>query len=174
MKTEQEQMEQKMNLIVRFVKNNPGCSIGTLYEERKSLQKLGKVTVAHYLKALCDEGRLTKAGKTRGTVYDVKREKPAPKYRNREWLHHHYINEERTMADIAEETKVTPMSIQHWLDKHEIPTRPAGIGGAPRHRKMAPAGASPMLVVAVQDFLNGDITIKRLQTALDECVEVTA
>ena len=58
-------------------------------------------------------------------------------YRNKEWLYRQYITEGRTMADISTDAGVTPMTIQNWLDKHEIPTRPVGTGDKPpRHRKV--------------------------------------
>ena len=58
-------------------------------------------------------------------------------YHNRDWLYEEYITKERTMTDIAKEFEITPMAIQLWLDKHNIPTRPRGNhqGGRPMPRK---------------------------------------
>jgi len=44
------------------------------------------------------------------------------------------------MTDISSECNVSPMTIQNWLDKHDIPTRPRGIHkgglkGKPRKRE---------------------------------------
>ena len=58
-------------------------------------------------------------------------------YRNKKWLYRQYIIKGRTMADISTDAGVTPMTIQNWLDKHEIPTRPVGTGDKPpRHRNV--------------------------------------
>ena len=50
----------------------------------------------------------------------------APFYRERDWLSENYIERDRTIADIAGEFAVTPMTIHHWLRRHEIPTRSRG------------------------------------------------
>ena len=47
-------------------------------------------------------------------------------YRNFEWLHEHYVQEDMTMQEIADMFGVAPMTIQLWLNKHEIETRPRG------------------------------------------------
>ena len=47
-------------------------------------------------------------------------------YRNEDWLRNAYINEGRSMADIAAEQGVTPMAVRDWLIRHEIPTRARG------------------------------------------------
>lgn len=61
-------------------------------------------------------------------------------YRDRDWLYEEYITKNRTMTEIGNECSVTPMTIQNWLDKHQIPTRPRGIHkggvrGKPRKRE---------------------------------------
>ena len=61
-------------------------------------------------------------------------------YRHRHWLYTEYITKNRTMTDIGVECGVSPMTIQNWLDKHDIPTRPRGIHkgglrGKPRKRE---------------------------------------
>ena len=53
--------------------------------------------------------------------------KPAkPLYHRKEWLEEQYLSNNRTMADIAEQFGITPMSIHQWLTKHNIPTRSRG------------------------------------------------
>jgi len=64
---------------------------------------------------------------------------PEKKYRDESWLHEQYVNRGRTMVDIGNEFGITAMSIQNWLDKHNIPTRPRGVfkdgvKAMPRHR----------------------------------------
>jgi len=49
-----------------------------------------------------------------------------PLYHDVDWLRTEYIGNNRTMADIAKQFGVTPMTIHQWLTKHEIPTRPRG------------------------------------------------
>jgi len=53
--------------------------------------------------------------------------KPAkPLYHRKDWLEEEYIGKNRTMAEIAGQFGITPMSIHQWLGKHGIPTRPRG------------------------------------------------
>ena len=64
---------------------------------------------------------------------------PEKMYRDENWLREQYVENGRTMVDIANEFGITAMSIQNWLDKYSIPTRPRGVfkGGikaTPRHR----------------------------------------
>ena len=47
-------------------------------------------------------------------------------YRNKTWLQNEYITNNRTMTDIGNQCAVSPMTIQNWLDRLEIPTRPRG------------------------------------------------
>ena len=48
----------------------------------------------------------------------------AKDYRDPVWLEENYIQNNRTMADIATEFGITPMAVNHWLLKHNIQTRP--------------------------------------------------
>jgi len=50
----------------------------------------------------------------------------AKSYRDFDWLHAHYVEKDMTMQEIADMFGVTPMTIQMWLGKHEIETRPRG------------------------------------------------
>ena len=45
-------------------------------------------------------------------------------YRNKTWLQNEYITNNRTMTDIGQQCAVSPMTMQNWLDRLEIPTRP--------------------------------------------------
>lgn len=47
-------------------------------------------------------------------------------YRDRDWLVTNYINNNRTMNDIATSCGVTPATINQWLVRFEIPTRGRG------------------------------------------------
>ncbi len=49
-----------------------------------------------------------------------------PYYQDCKWLTEEYQEKERTMADIAEQFGVSPMTINKWLKKHNINTRPRG------------------------------------------------
>jgi len=49
-----------------------------------------------------------------------------PYYQDCMWLTEEYQEKERTMADIAEQFGVSPMTINKWLVRHNIDTRPRG------------------------------------------------
>jgi len=49
-----------------------------------------------------------------------------PLYRDPLWLFEHYIEKERSMAEIADEFGVSPTAINQWLNKHDIETRSRG------------------------------------------------
>ena len=51
---------------------------------------------------------------------------PEPLYRDADWLHRAYVEERRTMANIASEFGVSAMTIHGWIKKHGIPSRPRG------------------------------------------------
>jgi len=50
----------------------------------------------------------------------------APFYRESDWLQENYIDMDRTLADIAGQFGVSPMTIHHWLRRYDIPTRTRG------------------------------------------------
>jgi hypothetical protein len=47
-------------------------------------------------------------------------------YQEYDWLYDQYVTKERTMAQIALDCGLSPMSINKWLVKHNIDTRPRG------------------------------------------------
>tara|TARA_R110000737_G_scaffold351186_1_gene392611 strand:- start:1726 stop:2040 length:315 start_codon:yes stop_codon:yes gene_type:complete len=47
-------------------------------------------------------------------------------YRNEAWLKEAYEGNSRSMADIAKQCAVSPMTIYKWLTTHGIETRPTG------------------------------------------------
>ena len=49
-----------------------------------------------------------------------------PLYRDPLWLAEHYLEKERTMADIADEFGASATAINQWLNKHNIETRSRG------------------------------------------------
>jgi len=49
-------------------------------------------------------------------------------FRDKQWLTNAYVANGYTMAQIARMCGVTPMTIQNWLRRHEIPTRGRGRG----------------------------------------------
>ncbi len=56
-------------------------------------------------------------------VFDTSNEKS---YQDKEWLLENYSEQGRSMANIAQQFGVTPMTIQGWLRKHGIQTRSRG------------------------------------------------
>ena len=69
-------------------------------------------------------------GVARDSNYEVRfvlidRTKPKH-YRDPTWLRAAYLDEGRTMADIAQEFGITPAAVNQWLNKHNIPTRSRG------------------------------------------------
>ncbi|RLI46751.1 hypothetical protein DRO61_08855 [Candidatus Bathyarchaeota archaeon] len=49
-----------------------------------------------------------------------------PDYKDAVWLKNAYLHKKQTMNSIASSCGVSPMTIQNWLDRHQIPTRPRG------------------------------------------------
>lgn len=49
-------------------------------------------------------------------------------FRDEQWLTNAYVTNKYTMAQIARMCGVTPMTIQNWLRRHDIPTRGRGRG----------------------------------------------
>lgn len=47
-------------------------------------------------------------------------------YRNEQWLIEEYVKKDRSMADIAKQCAVSPMTIFKWLKTHGIETRNTG------------------------------------------------
>jgi len=58
--------------------------------------------------------------------YNVKMLNGDKSYRDPEWLTEQYVVESRTIASIAFECAVSPMTIWGWLAKHGIETRSRG------------------------------------------------
>lgn len=64
-----------------------------------------------------------------GTIYldiDCGVIPPHPLYQDADWLQGEYVGKGRTMAEIARQFGVTPMTINQWLKNHGINTRPRG------------------------------------------------
>ena len=51
---------------------------------------------------------------------------PDKAYRDRDWLVNAYHKQNKTLQEIANECGVTAMTINQWLVKHGIPSRPRG------------------------------------------------
>lgn len=49
-----------------------------------------------------------------------------PLYQDPEWLFNAYTTNQRTLADIAKQCGVSSMTIQYWLQKHDIKARSRG------------------------------------------------
>ena len=68
-------------------------------------------------------------GKRMFVTLNVRKAREETDYRDPVWLRREYVDNFRTMAEIAADFGVTPMTINSWLNKHDIPTRSRG------HRK---------------------------------------
>ena len=53
-----------------------------------------------------------------------------PDYHDKAWLTAEYISKNRTMPERGMQCAVSPMTIQNWLDRLAIPTRPRGRRGS--------------------------------------------
>ena len=69
-------------------------------------------------------------------------------YRDRNWLETEYLNNNRTMHSIATECGVSSMTIQNWLDRHSIPTRPRGR----RSSTSTPRVRDSVMMVSKKDY----------------------
>ena len=47
-------------------------------------------------------------------------------YQNKEWLYDRYVNEKKSIKQIAEICKIMPSTIRGWLKKLDIPYRSQG------------------------------------------------
>jgi len=56
------------------------------------------------------------------------------KHTDREWLAEQYHGKKRTLADIADECDVGPVTVMNWMERHNIPRREAT-----RHKRVSPA-----------------------------------
>jgi hypothetical protein len=65
-------------------------------------------------------------GKKFNLAYNIKEVHPTPLFRNKQWLLDEYVEKGRPMQSIADEFGVSAMAICHWLQKHNIDTRPRG------------------------------------------------
>ena len=65
---------------------------------------------------------------THYTVLITLIDKTKPKhYRDPIWLRSAYLDEGRSMADIAMEFDITPAAVNQWLNKHNIESRKRGV-----------------------------------------------
>ena len=69
---------------------------------------------------------LTVNGKTRWILLTSGQAELNKPYRSKEWLIEAYHSKEMTLAEIADLCGVSAMTINQWLRKHQIPSRPRG------------------------------------------------
>ena len=74
-------------------------------------------------KALCE---CPTCGELMSVSLTVQSRTLTPLYREEEWLRNEYLSKNRTMAEIADEFCVSPMTVYGWLQKHGIETLPRG------------------------------------------------
>jgi AraC-like DNA-binding protein len=73
---------------------------------------------------------------------------------SRDWLHEHYINQRRTLPDLAREVGMSPANLARWAKTHDIPLRPHGgashadVGIAITQARTAPPVLRPVLTSA--------------------------
>ena len=58
--------------------------------------------------------------------YQISQIQRGRKYRDADWLYKEYVENNKTMAEIATMCDTTPMTIHHWLKKHGIESRRGG------------------------------------------------
>lgn len=51
---------------------------------------------------------------------------PPKAYKDKDWLTNAYVKESLTLQKIGDMCGVSPMTINQWLRKHDIPSRPRG------------------------------------------------
>ena len=100
-------MKQEYNIIANCPYCKGACEIKT--KEQGSLNILCEV---------CEEIFILDFA-----IREIKLDSP---YKNESWLNTAYRIERRTIADIARDCGVTPMTIWGWLNRHGIETRGRG------------------------------------------------
>ena len=58
--------------------------------------------------------------------YTLKPGPGAQLHRDPDWLREKYIDEDKTLQEVADMCGVSPMTIRDWLQRHKIPVRPRG------------------------------------------------
>ena len=76
----------------------------------------------------------------------------ATNYRNETWLRNAYLTKNLTMSSIAAACGVTPMTIQNWLDRYGIPTRPRGRTVSSVHPAQQPRNRIHYVKITKQEY----------------------
>lgn len=76
----------------------------------------------------------------------------ATNYRNETWLRNAYLTKNLTMSSIAAACGVSPMTIQNWLDRYGIPTRPRGRTVSSVHPAQQPRNRIHYVKITKQEY----------------------
>tara|TARA_Y100000004_G_C8808106_1_gene366373 strand:- start:246 stop:560 length:315 start_codon:yes stop_codon:yes gene_type:complete len=94
----------------------PNCGAHVFFEKQLEIPEQESRIVQHCDKCGSDVFLLAKFG-----------EQPnQPRYQEPAWLFDHYVTKNKTMAELALVFGVSAMTIQYWVDKHNIPRRKRG------------------------------------------------
>ncbi len=73
-------------------------------------------------------------------------------YRDEKWLRNAYLTKNLTMSSIAAACGVSPMTIQNWLDRYGIPTRPRGRTVSSVHPAQQPRNRTHYVKITKQEY----------------------
>jgi len=73
-------------------------------------------------------------------------------YRDEKWLRNAYLTKNLTMSSIAAACGVSPMTIQNWLDRYGIPTRPRGRTVSSVHPAHQPRNRTHYIKITKQEY----------------------
>lgn len=73
-------------------------------------------------------------------------------YRDEIWLRNAYLTKNLTMSSIAAACGVSPMTIQNWLDRYGIPTRPRGRTVSSVHPAQQPRNRIHYVKITKQEY----------------------
>jgi hypothetical protein len=73
-------------------------------------------------------------------------------YRDEIWLRNAYLTKNLTMSSIAAACGVSPMTIQNWLDRYGIPTRPRGRTVSSAHPAHQPRNRTHYIKITKQEY----------------------
>lgn len=73
-------------------------------------------------------------------------------YRDEIWLRNAYLTKNLTMSSIAAACGVSPMTIQNWLDRYGIPTRPRGRTVSSVHPAHQPRNRTHYIKITKQEY----------------------
>ena len=104
----------------RIGRNDNMVKCNTCEETENSVRVSTVLAAGGRIEIACDQCNTT-------SYVEVKvGKKPTGTYRNAAWLKKEYVKNGQTMQEIADLFGVTPMTINLWVRKHGIESRPRG------------------------------------------------